>query len=114
MCEKKSINRTGSFSIAESGENSTVIDTVVHELYDSCFEIETQYRVKNKFFGRICSKEYSVRYGFFIMAIALYNLWILLNIIERGKKDLEPGKIPIWVDRLKHIFRKIIYRNAPL
>lgn len=26
MCEKKSINRTGSFSIAESGSNSTVID----------------------------------------------------------------------------------------
>ena len=86
----------------------------VHRLYESRFGIETQYRLKNKFFGRTCSKKYSVRYTFFILAVALYNLWVLLNIIERGRKGLEPGKIPIKVDRLKHIFRKIIYRNAPI
>lgn len=91
-----------------------VESSVVHELYDSRFGIETQYRVKNKFFGKTCSKKYSVRYAFFILAVALYNLWVLLNIMERGRKGLEPGKIPIKVDRLKHIFRKIIYRNAPI
>ncbi len=91
-----------------------VESSVVHELYESRFGIETQYRVKNKFFGKTCSKKYSVRYAFFILAVALYNLWVLLNIIERGRKGLEPGKIPIKVDRLKHIFRKIIYRNAPI
>jgi len=89
-----------------------VESSVVHELYESRFGIETQYRVKNKFFGKTCSKKYSVRYAFFILAVALYNLWVLLNIIERGRMGLEPGKIPIKVDRLKHIFRKIIYRNA--
>ena len=88
--------------------------STVHEFYENRFGIETQYRVKNKFFGKTCSKKYSVRYAFFILAVALYNLWVLLNILERGRKGLEPGKIPIKVDRLKHIFRKIIYRNAPI
>jgi hypothetical protein len=32
MSEKKHIYRTGSFSIAKSGENSTVIDTFVRYL----------------------------------------------------------------------------------
>jgi hypothetical protein len=91
-----------------------VESSVVHEFYESRFGIETQYRVKNKFFGKTCSKKYSVRYAFFILAVTLYNLWVLLNIIERGRKGLEPGKIPIKVDRLKHVFRKIIYRNAPI
>jgi len=87
---------------------------VIHELYTHRFGIETQYRLKNQFLGRTCSKQYSVRYAFFILAVALYNLWILLNILERGRQGLSPGKIPIKVDRLKHIFRKIIYREAPV
>jgi len=88
--------------------------SIIHELYEHRFGIETQYRMKNKFFGKTCSKKYSIRYTFFILAVALYNLWVLLNILERGKKGLEPGKIPIKVDQLKHIFRKIIYRSAPI
>ena len=88
--------------------------TVIHKLYMHRFGIETQYRLKNQFLGRTCSKQYSVRYAFFILAVALYNLWVLLNILERGRQGLEPGKIPIKVDQLKHIFRKIIYRNAPI
>ena len=86
--------------------------TVIHKLYMHRFGIETQYRLKNQFLGRTCSKQYSVRYAFFILAVALYNLWVLLNILERGRQGLEPGKIPIKVDQLKHIFRKIIYRGA--
>jgi len=87
---------------------------VVHELYNHRFGIETQYRIKNQFLGRTCSKQYSVRYAFFILAVTLYNLWILLNIIERGRQGLDPGVIPIKVDCLKHIFRKCVYRSAPL
>lgn len=87
---------------------------VIHELYMHRFGIETQYRIKNQFLGRTCSKQYSIRYAFFILAVALYNLWILLNILERGRQGLDPGKIPIKVDRLKHIFRKTIYREAPV
>lgn len=87
---------------------------IIHELYTHRFGIETQYRLKNQFLGRTCSKQYGVRYGFFILAVALYNLWVLLNILERGRQGLEPGKIPIKVDQLKHIFRKLIYRGAPV
>jgi len=87
---------------------------MVHELYTHRFGIETQYRMKNQFLGRTCSKLYSVRYAFFILAVTLYNLWILLNILERGRQGLDPGIIPIKADRLKHIFRKCIYRNTSL
>ncbi len=85
----------------------------VHELYRHRFGIETQYRVKNRFLGRTCSKQYSVRYAFFTLAVTLYNIWVLLNIVERGKDGLNPGKIPIKVDRLKHIYRLVIYPRAP-
>lgn len=87
---------------------------VVHELYTHRFGIETQYRMKNQFLGRTCSKLYSVRYAFFILAVTLYNLWILLNILERGRQGLDHDIIPIKADRLKHIFRKCIYRSAPV
>ena len=87
---------------------------MVHELYTHRFGIETQYRMKNQFLGRTCSKLYSVRYAFFILAVTLYNLWILLNILERGRQGLDPEIIPIKADRLKHIFRKCIYRNTSL
>lgn len=85
----------------------------VHDLYKNRFGIETQYRVKNKFMGKTCSKQYRVRYAFFVLAVSLYNIWILLNISIRGKEGLEPGRIPINVDNLKHLFRKIVYRKAP-
>jgi len=87
--------------------------SVIHELYSSRFGIETQYRVKNRFLGRTCSKKYSVRNGFFVLAVCLYNIWIMLNIAERGRKGIDPGKIPIRVDRLKHIYRLTVYPRTP-
>ncbi|MEA3421130.1 MAG: transposase [Acidobacteriota bacterium] len=94
--------------------NTSLSPETIHELYKKRFGIETQYRIKNKFLGRTCSREYSVRYFFFLLAICIYNLWVLLNIIERGKEGLEPGKIPIKVDRLIHLIRKVIFFNSPL
>jgi len=94
--------------------NTSLSPETIHELYKKRFGIETQYRIKNKFLGRTCSREYSVRYFFFLLAICIYNLWVLLNIIERGKEGLEPGKIPIKVDRLVHLVRKVIFFNSPL
>lgn len=85
----------------------------VHKFYKSRFGIETQYRVKNRFMGKTCSKEYRVRYTFFVLAVCLYNLWVLFNISERGKKGLNPDKVPIKVDDLKHMCRKIVYGKAP-
>jgi IS4 transposase len=87
--------------------------SMVHELYTRRFGIETQYRVKNQFLGKTCSKQYGVRYAFFVLAVALYNLWVLLNIVKRGNQGLDPGIIPLKVEQLKHIFRKVIYQQAP-
>ncbi len=85
--------------------NMSVSADKIHEYYSRRFGIETQYRVKNRFLGRTSSKDFSVRYGFFVLALCLYNLWILLNIAERGREGLDHGRIPIRVDWLKHIFR---------
>jgi len=93
--------------------NTDCTPETIHELYRKRFGIETQYRIKNKFLRRTYSKEYSVRYFFFLLAICIYNLWILLNIIERGKDGLDPCKIPIKVDRVVHLIRKIIFFNSP-
>jgi len=78
--------------------NMTGKPSEIHELNEHRFGIETQNRVKNKFFVKTCSKKYSVRYAFLVFAFALYNLWVLLNILERGKEGLDPGKILIKVD----------------
>jgi len=94
--------------------NTALSPEEIYELYRKRFGIETQYRIKNKFLGRTCSRDYSVRYFFFLLAICIYNLWVLLNIIERRKEGLEPGKIPIKVDRLIHLIRKVIFFNSPL
>jgi len=93
--------------------NTDYTPETIHELYRKRFGIETQYRIKNRFLGRTCSREYSVRYFFFLLAICIYNLWILLNIIKRGENGLDPGKIPIKVDRMVHLIRKIIFFNSP-
>jgi len=93
--------------------NTTYTPESIRRLYKHRFGIETQYRIKNKFLGRTCSKEYSVRYFFFILAICIYNLWVLFNVIERGVKGLNPGKIPIKVDRIIYLVRKVIFFNAP-
>jgi len=85
----------------------------IFALYKNRFGIETQYRIKNKFLGRTCSREYSVRYFFFMVAICIYNLWVLLNIVERGREGLDPQKIPIKVDRIIYLVRKVIFFNAP-
>lgn len=94
--------------------NTGYAPETIFELYRKRFGIETQYRIKNRFLGRTCSREYSMRYFFFLLAICIYNLWILLNIVRRGKDGLDPGKIPIKVDRLVHLMRKVIFFNSPL
>ncbi len=93
--------------------NTTYSPESIHTLYTARFGIETQYRIKNKFLGRTCSKDYSVRYFFFILAICIYNVWVLLNIVERGPGGLDPKTIPIKVDRLIYLVRKVIFFNAP-
>lgn len=92
--------------------NMDIDATTAHELYSHRFGIETQYRVKNNVLGNTCSKKHRFRYAFFVLALALYNLWILINIAERGRQGLNPGTIPLKLDRLQHLFRRYIYEHA--
>jgi len=51
------------------------------DLYSRRWGIETSYRVKECFRARTTSKNYIVRLFYFMFSVALYNLWILVNII---------------------------------
>ena len=49
------------------------------EGYKTRWGIETAYRVKETFRARTTSKNYIIRYFYFLFSLTLYNLWVLLN-----------------------------------
>lgn len=46
--------------------------------------IETSYRMIGQFFAKTTSGDYMVRVGYFVLAVLLYNVWILLNARVRN------------------------------
>lgn len=63
--------------------NFNVIEKNAHllgNLYSKRWGIETSYRVKDQFRPRTTSKNYSVRFFYFMFSVCLYNLWILASI----------------------------------
>jgi IS4 transposase len=63
--------------------------------YKKRWGIETGYRSKNKYQANTTSKNYSIRLFYMLLAIALYNFWVLVNlsadfeIIKKLKKGTE-------------------------
>ena len=51
----------------------------IANLYKTRWGIETGYRMKNIFYARTCSKQFSVRFLLILMSFMLYNFWILAN-----------------------------------
>jgi putative transposase len=49
------------------------------DMYGRRWGIETSYRVKNVFRSRTTSKNYKIRYFYFMFSVCLYNLWVLVN-----------------------------------
>lgn len=70
---------------AETYAFATNIDTaantafLITEAYRTRWGIETAYRVKETFRARTTSKNYIIRYFYFLFSLTLYNLWVLLN-----------------------------------
>ena len=61
--------------------------------------IETSYRQIGDFLPRTSSPTFSVRLFYFLFAVALYNLWVLVNLL------ISDGKIPETPPISTRIFR---------
>ncbi|EQB73199.1 MAG: transposase IS4 family protein [Ferroplasma sp. Type II] len=55
------------------------------KLYRKRWGIETGYRMIRKFLARTTSKKHDIRLLYFYLAILLYNMWVLLNLVSRVK-----------------------------
>lgn len=54
---------------------------VIQKIYKRRWGIETGYRVKGDFQANTCSKNFTVRVMYSLLAICLYNLWVLVNLL---------------------------------
>ncbi len=52
------------------------------EFYRNRWQIETGYRVKEYAFrGKTCSKNYVIRYFYFMLSVILYDCWVLADLL---------------------------------
>ncbi|MHB1806500.1 MAG: transposase [Thermoplasmataceae archaeon] len=63
------------------------------ETYRERWSIETGYRMIRKFLARTTSKRNSIWLLYFYLAILLYNMWVLMNIVVRVKIIAENLKV---------------------
>jgi len=62
--------------------NSYASPKKICKLYKRRWGIETGYRVKGNFQANTCSKNFTVRVMYSLLAICLYNLWVLINLLH--------------------------------
>jgi hypothetical protein len=53
------------------------------KLYKKRWGIETSYRMIGQFLGKTTCDDYAVRVCYFVLAVLLYNVWVLLNVRVR-------------------------------
>jgi len=82
------------------------------ERYRARWSIETSFRVKNGFRIRSRSGIHVVRIALYLTAIALYNLWILLNIWEARRFGEEPEKPLIPVARFLFYIEILLHSGS--
>lgn len=54
----------------------------IYKLYKRRWGIETGYRVKGNFQANTCSKNFTVRVMYSLLAVCLYNIWVLINFLN--------------------------------
>lgn len=53
----------------------------IRDLYRRRWQIESGYRTKKyTFLPKTCSKNYAIRYFYFMMSVVLYNYWVMVDI----------------------------------
>jgi IS4 transposase len=102
--KKRHVAFATNMDVGECGASSLA------NLYRKRFGIDTQYRIKNNFKLKTCSKVYSVRYTAFMISIVLYNLWVWINIISSLVERMAPGKPTIPVDDLVFAYTCAVHR----
>lgn len=58
------------------------------ERYRKRWGIETSYRMIRTFLAKTTSRKHQVRVGLFVIAVVLYNLWILENALLTGEERM--------------------------
>ena len=66
--------------------------------------IETGYRMIRKFLARTTTKIWRIRLMYFYLAVLLYNLWVLLNMVS---------DVQIIADNVRVFVASILIRNNP-
>ena len=62
--------------------NEINLGVALAEFYRNRWQIETGYRVKEYTFrGKTCSKNYVIRYFYFMLSIILYDCWVLADLL---------------------------------
>jgi IS4 transposase len=61
------------------GTNMSVRPKTILKLYKKRWGIETSYRMIGEFQSKTTSNSYVVRVFYFVLAVLLYNVWVLLN-----------------------------------
>jgi IS4 transposase len=62
--------------------NEIELGAALADFYRNRWQIETGYRVKEYAFrGKTCSKNYVIRYFYFMLSIILYDCWILADLL---------------------------------
>jgi putative transposase len=71
------------------------------QAYRKRWGIETAFRVKNGFRAKTCARTYPVRFALYMMAMALYNFWVFVNVLMVLALGSVPEKPRITVDDLR-------------
>lgn len=63
--------------------------------YSQRMEIDNEYKsIKNNFLPRSASKDYRIRFLYFVIRTLLYNVWRMANFILRDAVDVDLGEHP--------------------
>ncbi len=88
-----------------------VLGEALAEFYRNRWQIETGYRVKEYTFrGKTCSKNYIIRYFYFVLSVILYDCWVLADLLIIMALGIRTTKIMI---KAKMFSAKILTIKEP-
>jgi hypothetical protein len=65
------------------------------EQYRHRWEIENQYKsIKQHFLPQTATKDYRVRFLYFVLGVIMHNVWRLTNFVLRDEVDVDLGESP--------------------
>ena len=91
--------------------HEVALGQAIAEFYRKRWQIETGYRVKEYAFrGKTCSKNYVIRYFYFMLSIILYDCWVLADLLIILALGIRTNKTMV---AAKMFSAKILTINVP-